>query len=200
MSFYSEIFSAVTPYSHEIPTTSDNTKGRELYRITRETLGWKTTGPPSSLVEGGKLLNKPAEIAECLATFFKEKIIKLKKGLPPKSDDPLKLLKSLMDKWTGSANRVEFELEQVSLKEVIETIGQLSNSTTMDNDCLDALTLKLVSTHVSKPIQYILNLSISSSIYCNKWKLGKVLPLFKGGKLDKMSCKSYRPISLLPLV
>ena len=44
---------------------------RELYRITRETLGWNTTGPPSSLVEEGELLNKPVDIAECLAEFFK---------------------------------------------------------------------------------------------------------------------------------
>ena len=87
-----------------------------------------------------------------------------------------------MEKWEDSASRMEFELVPVTLKEVIETIGQLSNSTTMANDGLDSLTLKLVSSYVSKPILHIINLSISTSTYCNKWKLGKVLPLFKGGK------------------
>ena len=39
-----------------------------------------------------------------------------------------------------------------------------------------------------------------SQKFCNKWKLGKLLPLLKGGEDDKTAAKSYRPISLLPVV
>ena len=68
------------------------------------------------------------------------------------------------------------------------------------SDKLDPLSLKQVATTIMKPIQHILNTSIQSQMFCNKWKLGKLLPLFKGEGCDRLSTKLYRPISILPII
>ena len=41
------------------------------------------------------------------------------------------------------------------------------------------------------------NLSLSTGIFPTKWKLAKVVPLFKSG--DSTDVNNYRPVSLLPL-
>ena len=41
------------------------------------------------------------------------------------------------------------------------------------------------------------NCSLVSGIFPNKWKVAKILPLFKGG--DRENVNNYRPVLLLPL-
>ena len=92
------------------------------------------------------------------------------------------------------------ELRHVTLLEVNEILGQLNNTTTMGHDLLDPLTLKLVVGTVTRPIQHILNCSIDTQTYCTKWKLGKLLLLLKHGDDGRLSKKSYRLISILPII
>ena len=139
-------------------------------------------GPPIALVHEGRQLTKPVEIAECLSQFFLNKITELNRKIPVSGRDPLKTLMESIEKWGKSENREVFKLRKVSLLEVTTILGKLNNTTTMGNDQLDPMTLKLVACSITKPIQYILNISISTSTYCHKWKLGKLLPLFKGGE------------------
>ena len=51
---------------------------------------------------------------------------------------------------------------------------------------------------LAKPICDIINLSIKLSTFPDKCKIAKLAPLFKKG--SKTDPKSYRPISLLPLI
>ena len=177
-----------------------STDTRELFRITREQLGWSSGGPPSQLVTEGKLITKPRELDENMNNYFIDKIRKLRDGIPARRKDPLILLRSAMSKWEGVRQRQDFELREVTLVEVSKTLGKLKKSTTMGHDKLDAMALKLAATSVAKPLQHILNNSIRTQIFCNKWKLGKILPLHKGVNEDKTNMKSYRPISILPVV
>ena len=84
-------------------------------------------------------------------------------------------------------------------KYTLELLKRMGNSTSFGHDGLDAASLKCVSDLITKPLTHICNISISGSTFVNKWKLGKVIPLFKGKGLDRLSPKSYRPISLLPV-
>ena len=171
-----------------------------LFRITREKLGWKSGGPPSALRTNEELLTKPRDIAECMSKYFENKITTLKSKIPMRTKDPLEVLMSAMNKWPGSANRPELELREVTLIEVIKIINELRNSTTMGHNELDPMTLKLVTKTIAKPIQHILNVSIRTQTFVNTWKLGKLIPLFKGGVEDKLESQGYRPISILPLI
>ena len=44
---------------------------------------------------------------------------------------------------------------------------------------------------------HMFNCSFSSGFFPDKWKVAKILPLFKGG--DRENVNNYRPVSLLPL-
>ena len=42
-------------------------------------------------------------------------------------------------------------------------------------------------------------MSITSRKFSNKWKISRVIPLYKGGRKSQLDPSSYRPISLLPV-
>ena len=178
----------------------DNSDTRKLFRLTREHLGWTSGDSPTTLVSAGKMITKPTEVANCINRYFIEKIRKLKKDIPDSTEDPLKLLKTAMDRWKGKQNRKVFNFRNIKLSEITDILKNLKNSTTMGFDCLDAMTLKLVATTISKPLLHVLNTSIQTKVFCNKWKFAKILPLYKGEGLDRNNPKSFRPISILPIV
>ena len=47
---------------------------------------------------------------------------------------------------------------------------------------------------------HVVNMSIRNQKFCIKWKIGMVIPLHKGGKLDKLNPEAYHQISILPII
>ena len=76
----------------------------------------------------------------------------------------------------------------------------MGNSTANGLEGLDAVSLKAVTQYVYKPLTHLVNLSLSQHKFPNKWKLAKVIPLYKGKGKNKMESDSYRPISILPVL
>ena len=173
---------------------------KTLFRVTKEQLGWEQGGPPTSIVSNGIHYTKPVEVAEIMASFFTKKVEDIKASLPLTDLDPLGTLMKAMNKWEKRNQRNEFEIQEIFLIETLDIIKELNNSTTMGLDQLDPFSLKLVAATVSRPLQHVLNLSISKQKFCNKWKLGRLIPLYKGGKLSRQAPKAYRPITILPVV
>ena len=77
---------------------------------------------------------------------------------------------------------------------------ELGNTTSSAHDRLDNLALKHGATTLHGPLTHIINLSIKTATFASKWKIGKLLPLHKGKGLHPDDPKSYRPISLLPVI
>ena len=94
----------------------------------------------------------------------------------------------------------EFRLRQLSLEDVIKLIKGLKNSSATGVDFVDTRTVKLGAEILAPAIQHIINLSISSSTFPSLWKWHKVIPLLKGMDCDKLLPKSFRPVSLLPVL
>ena len=57
--------------------------------------------------------------------------------------------------------------------------------------------LRILCSHITKPICIIINGSFSSGVFPDRLKLAKVIPLHKQGATDVPS--NYRPISLLSI-
>ena len=138
-------------------------------------------------------------MAELINDYF-DNNKKKKKNLPRTNEDPLQQLKLAMAKWNKAGDREVFNFRDITELEILTVIKELSNATTMGYDGLDSFTLKLVAGKVSKPIQHIVNLSLTSGNFLNKWKFGKLIPLKKSETADKMNAISYRPISILPVI
>ena len=113
--------------------------------------------------------------------------------------DPLFYLRQAMDKWTLGTSCPVFVLQQISEIYTLELIKQLGNGMSMARDKIDSQSIKLACTHLYKPICHLINKSISLGIFCNKWKIAKVVPLHKGKGKSWFKPDSFRPISLLPV-
>ena len=46
----------------------------------------------------------------------------------------------------------------------------------------------------------MINVSLATSEFAQRWKLSKLLPLLKASELNKLFPSSYRPIAILPTV
>ena len=114
--------------------------------------------------------------------------------------DPLRRLEAALLKWTGSQLVPEFNFRKVTLAETVKLISRLGNSSSSGQDRLDATFLKLVLPSISGPMMHIINESLEHSTWANKWKIGKVFPLLKDKKMDRLSPASYRPVCILPTV
>ena len=64
-------------------------------------------------------------------------------------------------------------------------------------DSIGPTLLKLAAPYISKCLTFICNQSIINSIFPEKWKEGKVTPLYKNGPKD--DANNYKPISVLPV-
>ena len=91
-----------------------------------------------------------------------------------------------------------FVLSPVSEDEVLKLIHALKNKKSVGVDNISSFILKLSAPVIVKPLTYLLNKSIMEGVVPLRWKVAKIIPLFKQG--DKTSPNNYRPISLLPCV
>ena len=140
-------------------------------------------------------------MADIQMKTFADKTKKLLSELPPSSEDPCAKLKDSLNKWGVRKDKRElFKLKKVDNMDTLKILNELGNTTSSANDRLDALSLKHGAGILHGPITHVINCSISTSKFATKWKIGKLLPLHKGKGLDHQDPKSYRPISLLPVL
>ena len=121
-------------------------------------------------------------------------------NLPETNVNPLGILEAAMARWKKRDQRPSFKLQHVNLNTTVNIIKNMNNGTAFGHDCINPMAIKLACTSLYKPINFITNLSISSGKFANRWKLAKVLPLYKGENKDKTDPDSYRLISLLPVL
>ena len=65
---------------------------KDMFKMSRNLLGWKDGNPPSSIWKDGKTTHNPQEIAGTLNKFFNDKIQKLMNDLPASRNSPTELL------------------------------------------------------------------------------------------------------------
>lgn len=82
--------------------------------------------------------------------------------------------------------------------EVQNVIQSLKNSKATDLYDQSVDMYKENLQHLSRPLTYIINLMFEKGIFPNKLKKAKIIPLFKAGDIEDVSC--YRPIALLPIL
>jgi hypothetical protein len=69
----------------------------------------------------------------------------------------------------------------------------------LGENSLDTYIVKLVRPAILPSVCHILNLSLKTNRFPTKWKIAKVVPLYKG-KGSKLDPKNYRPVAILPIL
>ena len=173
---------------------------KNMFGTTRNLLGWNSGGMPKSFLSAGKIWRRPIDLANLQQDYFKTKISKIMESLPVTQTDPLKWLIAAMNRWEMKGKLEKFEFREVTESEIIKSLAKLSNSTSFGIDGIDALALKAAAPTLIKPLKHLVNVSLKSNIFANKWKLAKTIPLLKSSELNKMEVSSYRPVAILPTV
>ena len=77
-------------------------------------------------------------------------------------------------------------------------LKSLSESKATGTDEIPSMLLKIACNSIVTPIIHIINRSIISSVYPDKWKSARISPIFKNG--DGSDVDNYRRISILPVI
>ena len=165
-------------------------------------MGCSSGSTPTTFLLDGNLTSSPKELAEIQNNYFMDKVDTLIEALPSNDvlPDPLIHLKSAMNRWEGKNQIEKLKFKVTTEDDVMKLIRKLKNSSSYGNDKIDAKTIKITSSALITQITRVINLSIQKSTFPNKWRIGKVVPLYKGKQLNQLVPSSYRPISLLPLI
>ena len=101
-----------------------------------------------------------------------------------------------MEKW-GSKDQVElFKFKDVTETRVKEIFKQLKNT---HSECMDGFSnkvIKISAPSLIRPMKHLINASFKTNIFPSKWKIFKLIGLYKN-KGDNESLENYRPIALL---
>ena len=160
----------------------------------------KKSGPPTCFKIKGKVYRKQKELAELQANYYAEKVEGIKNDLPRVNYDPLKLLKRAFLRWKPPGGKKTFTVKNFTKNEVLKMIGKLKKSGAFGHDEIDTESIKIGAKSLAEPISFVINLSLGTTVFPSKWKLGRVIPLLKSTDADKTVPKSFRPVSQLSLI
>ena len=147
---------------------------------------------PEKIVYNDKTLTNEQEIANSFNSFFASVGAQLSSSIEQSDNIPS------FEKYLDSNTRSDpnFRFIPVDEKLVLALITNLPNKTSSGIDNISNKLLKQIKYIIMQPLTLIINQSLTSGIYPDKFKISKVTPLHK--KDDRTAISNYRPISLLP--
>ena len=173
----------------------NNNKPSSVWKIFKE-LGAtknKSKSAASAILVDGKDITDPVDIANEFNHFFVSVASNLKE---PELNPNFELLEHFCDERVPSDTF--FTIPNITKEKVEKYLKNLDLSKATGCDDIGPRILKLSAPFISESIAYICNKSIQVSEFPEKWKEGKVTPLFKSG--TKQDINNYRPISILPVL
>ena len=167
----------------------------DMWKAAKAMLGWSSAGPPTKLYHLGNYITSPAGLATTMNNFFLDKVKRLREGIPPTDVDPLAMMRESMRGRTCT-----FTFQPVREQQMEEIVAGLRGSKATGVDYIDVGCLKLVAREIAPCLAHITNLSVATSTFPKIYKYAKVVPLLKLADKSPLSCSSYRPVSLLPVL
>ena len=160
-----------------------------LWKSAKTFMGWKGVSGPSRIRINNVLVSSASKLAQGFNNFFIDKIASIRSSMA-RAEFPIEKLKEIMYN-----KNCKMQLNHVSLAKVEKILKSLSSSKSTGIDELDNFSVKLASEFIAQPVHHIICLSVIQNEFPAKWKLSKVLPLYKKG--DDCELKNYRPVSIL---
>lgn len=95
----------------------------------------------------------------------------------------------------SESNHLQFTLDDTSEDEVLQIMSSLPDDFSAGDDQIPSKLVREARSSLSKPLALIINLSISTSEFPDRWRRTRICPIFKKGDNTKM--ENYRPISII---
>ena len=170
---------------------SENSTINEVWKGVNTILAPRQNSKPLTIKVNNEKIDDPNQVANELNKWFKQKVEDLVKEIyKPEMVDPFERLRNKMKN-----RQLKFKLQAVDVHEVLAVLQKLKKKTSFGLDELSSEMLKMCKEELAGPLTLIINRSICSGVFPDKWKIAKVCPLLKkGNATDK---KNYRPVALL---
>ena len=166
----------------------------KLWKSVLGWLNWSSTSSPTRLLHQGNLETSPGKLADIQNNYYIEKVKCIRRNMEDKGRDPLEVLRRRL-----VGNSATFSCNPIGPDQVDKIIRNLKNSKASGIDYIDTYILKITRPFIVPSICHILNLSLQSNKFPTKWKVAKIIPLYKG-KGSKLEPKNYRPVAILPIL
>jgi hypothetical protein len=135
-------------------------------------------------------LTSPNDIAEGFNTFFS--------NIGPNLAEKIGSTECLFKDYLDKTNSEFTAFKSVSVNHVCHLLRERSGSKATDLDKISNKIINIAAPLISDSLSYIFNQAIALCIFPHKWKITRVIPLFKNGKRNLPG--NYRPISVLPAI
>ncbi|CAG9781741.1 unnamed protein product [Diatraea saccharalis] len=136
---------------------------------------------PAKMHNGTNTASKGAEICKQFASFFA--------SIYEDSDD-VAITTNYKEAYSNNLHNIFINFDEITNK-----LKSVDTSKGHGPDEIPAHFARNCAESLAEPLYIIYNASLRSAVFPDKWKLAKVVPIYKGGDI---SCvKNYRPISLL---
>ena len=136
----------------------------------------------------------PSKMADIQNSYYIDKVKTIRRDMQDQDRDPLEVLKKRL-----VGNQAVFTSKPITPEQVDKIIKDLNNSKASGIDNIDTYILKLTRKIIVPSVCHIINLSLQTNKFPTKWKIAKVVPLYKG-KGSKLDPKNYRPVAILPIL
>ena len=93
---------------------------------------------------------------------------------------------------------ISFVIPEIKAQQVADMISEFLVNKATGHDGLSVKTLKLIAPSFIHPLCSLLNLSSATNTFPDKWKVGEITPMDKGGQHRERN--NYCPISVLPIL
>jgi hypothetical protein len=162
-------------------------KPKLMWKCLRELLPGNSKSTPKGLLVNGQIITEKKPMANAFNQYFTS----ICKNLANK-------ITSVVTFTPPNPFNICFRFPTVTPEFVEKQLSSMPENKAVGLDRLPGKLLRAASPVISKPLAFILNISLQSGKFISEWKHAKVLPLHKSGPV--METNNYRPISILPIL
>ena len=150
-------------------------------------LSKKSTKSINKLVDNGKEVTNPIEMADIINNFY----INIGKNV----EEKIPKANKTFFHYLSNRNQFNIILNPCTNEEIKKYISDMTASKATGPNSIPTNLLKQFTDELTEPLVTILNKSLTEGIFPDLLKLSSVCPIYK--KNDRTNCANYRPISLL---
>ena len=145
------------------------------------------------MINGSKLTDK-----SFIANSFCEYLITITRNLKSKSIALRDFVwsKPAKENLPSQVTESQFTFKDVKESDILIELKNLKQEKASGLDNFSSGLLKDAALVLTKPLTFIINLSLETGVVPRECKVAKVIPLYKSGSLAEID--NYRPISILP--
>ena len=177
---------------HQSRLNDPSLDAKKAWKYVYNALGVIKNNSPSKLEYNGNILTTPKMLATAFSNIFKNKVNNLREKV---QDDPKIDPCERVEAWLGQRSEPvgSFQLQPIGIQKLRKIMKRVKKSRSHGRDFIDSYSLKLAFPLIEESILHLVNLSIESGTFAERWKIQLILPLHK--KNDKLNGNNYRPVS-----